>query len=573
MVCGNGYLYNYGMLCVGEVVCLVIECDGDFDNCGQFDLCGSLYLQVDVSLENFGCLLVQGVCIILDGDVEIDNYGDMQLCDILVVLQGDSDFDNGECQCFVRLVVDGGGFVLGGVVGFENYGIFYVSGVLNQGSLIYVIIVCVGNDCDIIDVFNNYGSIVFDVDVWVFILFVDIYVSMGINWVGGQIISYVCNYVVLYVEGVLVMLFNQGIFIVIGDYVVVMFGVCGVILINDGMINFGIVGVVNGQYLVVMCLDGLVMFNNCCGGVINIYVDYLYVFQSVGGGSGWLINNGQVNVYGSGSGINVDVVIVVVNWFGVDLGWQVLCGISGYIVGMNVDGSVGCMVLYQGGYLVDVVVDIGFICGIVVLQVYLLGVFIGVDSGEDNICSVMVVWCVQVECDVSGNVDVVMICNDYCVLVDVLVQGVVVVLEVGYGNLVLFYSLEVVDIVEFNCVLYQLFGGQVMVVSQCLVVNGEVFWLSLVCSVLIDGYYLLVFGLGVDICYGVQGVGSGLQLVVLMQGGCYLQMMFGLFSMDVVYDGGQMCSQLCFVGVGIGQLLGVFCVQYIFGNEWYWMDG
>ncbi len=570
---GNGHLHNHGTLRVGEAARLVIERDGDLDNRGQLDLRGSLHLQADASLENFGRLSAQGARITLDGDAEIDNHGDMQLRDTLVVLQGDSDFDNGERQRPARLVVDGGGFVLGGAAGFENHGTLHASGALNQGSLIHATTARVGNDRDTIDAFNNHGSIVLDADARVLTLLADTHASTGINRVGGQITSHARNHAALHAEGASATLLNQGTLTVTGDHAVAMSGARGATLINDGTINLGIAGAANGQHLVAMRSDGSATLNNRRGGVINIHADHSHAFQSAGGGSGRLINNGQVNVYGSGSGINADAATAAVNRPGADLGWQAPRGISGYTVGTNADGSAGRMALHQGGHLADVAVDTGFTRGTAASQVHLPGVFTGADSGEDNIRSATVVWRAQAERDASGNVDVVMTRNDYRALADASVQGVAAALEAGYGNSALFHSLEVADTAEFNRALHQLSGGQVMAASQRLAANGEAFWSSLARSAPTDGHHLLAFGPGADTRYGVQGVGSGLQLAVPMQGGRHLQMMSGLLSTDVAHDGGQTRSQSRFAGVGIGQSLGAFRVQHTLGNEWHRMDG
>ncbi|MEG2805420.1 hypothetical protein [Stenotrophomonas sp.] len=572
-VAGNGHLHNHGVLRVAERGGLLIERDGEMDNRGQFELRGRLDLQADASFDNYGTVQAQGATITLAGDADIENLGTMELRDTLVTLQGESEFDNGERLRNARLDVHGGGFVLGGMAEFDNHGSVTATGVLNQNALVHAVTARVGNERDVIEAFDNRGSIAMNTDARVLTLVADTHASTGINRLGGTITSQARHQAAMHAEGSAATLLNQGTLTVTGDNAVAMSGARGATLINDGTINLGTAGGANGQGLVAMRSDGSATLNNRRGGVINIHADHSFAFQMAPGGTGRLINNGQVNVYGTGSGHHADAATGAADQSGADLGWQAPRGVSGYTVGTNADGSAGRLVLHQGGHLADVAVDTGFTRGTAASQVRLEGVFVGADSGEDNIHSASVVWQARAERDAAGDVDVVMTRNDYRTLADAPLQGLAGALEAGYDNNALYHSLEVANAAEFNAALSQLSGAEVMASSLRVTANGDAFWSSLARAVPAEGHRVVAFGPGTAAAHGVQGVGSGMQVGVPLRGGHRLQLTTGLLGADVTSDGGQSRNQSRFAGVGFGQALGSFDLQHTLGNEWHQLEG
>jgi len=290
-------------------------------------------------------------------------------------------------------------------------------------------------------------------------------------------------------------------------------------------------------------------------------------------GGGRLINNGQVNVYGNGSGMHADAPTQDADRPAPDLGWQAPKGISGYTVGTNADGSAGQLVLHDGGALADVTVDTGFTRGSADSQIHLDDVFVGADGGEENIASATVVWHAQAERDAEGNVDVTMTRNDYRDLAAESHQGIAAALEAGYDNNALYHSLEVGSEAEFNRALNQLSGAGLAAAGMRLTANADAFWSSLASAPSHAGYRMVAFGSGSQDAAGVQGVGTGMQMALALGNGRQLQISTGLLGSDFSTDGGQTRSQSRFAGVGMAQSLGAFTLQHHLGNEWHQTDG
>jgi putative surface-exposed virulence protein len=568
----DGHLRNTGTLRIGQAATLVVENDGDLDNHGTLELHGHLQLRRNGSLENHGTLQAQGATIQLDGEADIENLGDMQLRDTVVRMSGESEFDNGERRRNATLGIQGGGFTLTGMAGFENHGTVNASGTLNQGSLVHAVTARVGNERDRIEAFDNHGLITLQGNARVLTLVADSHASAGINRAGAQIISHAQRQSAMHAEGAQATLINQGTLTVTGDGAVAMSGAHGATLINDGVINLGVAGGNNGQNMVAMQSDGSATLNNRRGGVINIHADNSHAFQ-IGAGGGRLINNGQVNVHGKGSGMHADQPTQDADRPAPDLGWQAPRGVSGYTVGTNADGSAGQMVLHEGGELVDVRVDSGFTRGTDDSQIRLEDVFVGAEGGEENISSATVVWQAQAERDEAGYVDVVMTRNDYRDIANADTHGVAAALEAGYANNALYHSLEVADAVEFNHALQQLSGSGLAAASMRLTANGDAFWSSLARAPQGNGIRMVAFGPGSATASGVQGIGTGVQVAMAMGGGRQLQLSTGLLGSDFSTDGGQTRSQSRFAGAGMAQALGAFTLQHTLGNEWHQTAG
>lgn len=569
----EGHLRNTGSLRIGQAASLVVENDGDLDNHGTLELHGRLQLRRDGSLENHGTLLAQNATIQLESDADIENLGDMQLRDTLVTLVGESEFDNGERRRNATLGIHGGGFALGGMAEFENHGTINASGTLNQGALVHAVTARVGNERDVIEAFDNHGLITLQDNARVLTLIADSHASAGINRAGAQIISHAHRQSALHGEGAQATLINQGTLTVTGDGAVAMSGARGATLINDGVINLGVAGGSNGQNMVAMQSDGSATLNNRRGGVINIHADNSHAFQMGAGGGGRLINNGQVNVHGNGSGMHADQPTQDADRPAPDLGWQAPRGVSGYTVGTNADGSAGQMVLHEGGELVDVRVDTGFTRGTDDSQIRLEDVFVGAEGGDENITSATVVWQAQAERDEAGNVDVVMTRSDYRQIADADTQDVAAALEAGYANNALYHSLEVASAAEFNHALQQLSGSGLAAAGMRLTANGDAFWSSLARATPGNGARVVAFGPGSAAASGVQGTGTGMQVALAMGGGRQLQLSTGLLGSDFSTDGGQTRSQSQFAGVGMAQTLGALTLQHTLGNEWHQTDG
>ncbi|NWF32670.1 hypothetical protein HH110_06390 [Stenotrophomonas sp. SAM-B] len=572
-VLNGGDLHNVGTIAIGEQARLVLENDADMENHGRLELSGQLLLQRDGSLDNFGGLLARNANITLNGDSDIENLGEMELRNTVLTLQDESEFDNGERRRNARLSVHGGGFILGGMSEFDNHGMVSASGALHQSALVTAVTAQVGNEREVIESFNNRGTIEMMADARVLNLIADSHASTGINRLGALISSGARGQAALHAEGLHATLLNQGTITITGDNAVAMSGGRGATLINDGTINVGVAGNINGQNMVAMQSDGSATINNRRGGVINIHADNSHAFRMGPGAGGQLINNGVVHVYGSGSSIDADETTAHANRPGSDVGWQAPRGISGYTVGTNADGSSGRMVLHQGGQLSDVAVDTGFTRGTASSQVRLTQVFSGAEGGEQNIRSASVVWRARAERDDQGIVDVVMTRNDYRELADTSLQGVAGALEAGYDNNALFHSLEVADAAEFNRALQQLSGSEMAATSMRLAADGDAFWSSLARAAPVNGHRVVAFGPGAETTYGVRGSGAGMQVAIPMAGGRQLQLISGMLGSDFSSDGGQTRNQSRFAGLGMGQSLGAFTLQHSLGNEWHQLDG
>lgn len=231
-------------------------------------------------------------------------------------------------------------------------------------------------------------------------------------------------------------------------------------------------------------------------GIINIFVNDLFVF-SVLGIVGYVVNNGMVVIVDGvmgfglikqGDSINVEGMngnngnssevyygdymlldVLKFNMVSVMLGSDEVGGsmnnFNGYVVGINVNGSVGKLKVNNVS-MNGVEINMGFIVGMVDIIVSFDNVVEGSNLIDvDVIILMFVVWIVKGSIDVSGNVDVIMSKNVYIdVVIDVLVNDIVKVLDVGYINNELFISLNVGMIVELNSVLKQVSGSQVIMV-------------------------------------------------------------------------------------------------------------
>lgn len=127
---------------------------------------------------------------------------------------------------------------------------------------------------------------------------------------------------------------------------------------------------------------------------------------------------------------------------------------NGYVVGINVNGSVGKLKVNNVS-MNGVEINTGFIVGTVDIIVSFDNVVEGSNLIDvDVIILTFVVWIVKGSIDVSGNVDVIMSKNVYIdVVIDVSVNDIAKVLDAGYINNELFISLNVGTIVELNSVL------------------------------------------------------------------------------------------------------------------------
>lgn len=140
---------------------------------------------------------------------------------------------------------------------------------------------------------------------------------------------------------------------------------------------------------------------------------------------------------------------------------------NGYVVGINVNGSVGKLKVNNVS-MNGVEINTGFIVGTVDIIVSFDNVVEGSNLIDvDVIILTFVVWIVKGSIDVSGNVDVIMSKNVYIdVVIDVSVNDIAKVLDAGYINNELFISLNVGTIVELNSVLKQVSGSQAITVFR-----------------------------------------------------------------------------------------------------------
>jgi hypothetical protein len=569
---GEGHLLNQGVLQVGPQARVLVERDGELENRGQFELRGYMQLNQDGSLDNFGTFVADSARIEVGHDSDIENLGSMTLTATQVSLSGESEFDNGERRREATLSVNGGGFALREMAEFDNHGVVNARGVLLNNALFDVVSSRVGGERDAIEAFNNHGAIHLAADARVLSLQADSHAASAVNRHGAEVRSSAAGQSALHASGGHATVLNQGTITITGERAVAMSGERGAVLINDGVINLGEVGGSHGQGMVAMQSDGSATLNNRRGGVINIHADNSFAFKMGATGGGRLINNGTVNVYGQGSGMNADAATGSANLPGADLGWQAPRGVSGYTVGTNADGSAGQLVLHQGGTLSDVQVDTGFTRGTNASQVQLDAVFMGADGGEHNIRSASVVWQANAQRDGDGNVDVTMTRNDYRLLALDAQAGVAAALELGYDSNALFHSLEVATATELHHAIDQLSGAGIDSAHRSMLANGDAFWSSLARQA-VQGATLLSFGGDATARHGVSGTGMGLRSVSALKTGQQLGLTAGMLSTDGLSNGGQGRGMSRFAGLSLGQSLGGLELQHTLGLDQHQLDG
>lgn len=501
-------IFDIGFFIVGMLVNYGIEIlNGDVDVNG-----GWLYNEVGVLFIVNGIVMINGgVNVLVNyGMLDVDvifiwysffNEVDGSIIIDLLIFNGDVIFyNNGDFIGFIvgisyqqeivnigdMMVVEDGKLLVSGSFYFYNEEdvMFINSGsVVEGGENIIINLMCVNDlliqvNSGIIIVINGYSVIIM------------VNGSNDFKWIWNIVIGVIngINLDVLLINlGCGYNFGNQGIINVQGDNVVVISGGISsyvINLVNSGIINVGIEqgkedGINGIGFIGIKGNGNVIIINNIVDGVINVYVDDLYVF---GGMIKVIINNGEINLLcDSGCDIYVlgimgmqndyngivdivilDVIIVLIEGSILMLleDFNVLQQFFNYIVGINVDGSFGMLKVNNLVIGDNVKVDIGFISGMVDIIVVVDNVFIGSNiQGVDNIIFISVVWNVQGSQDVDGNVDVIMIKNVYVdVVIDSLVSDVVQVLDVGYINNELYISFNVGIIVELNSVFKQVNG-------------------------------------------------------------------------------------------------------------------
>jgi len=337
---GEGELRNTGSLTVGNASTLRIDGDADLDNHGALRVEGALQLAGDGSLENFSRADFIGARVQAAGEAEIDNNGAMHVQGGQWSFTQDSDLDNGRNGV---LDISGTSFALRDRAEVENEGRILARDLAVGSALFDAVTGAWGTDRDAIDVLDNRGHIQLDgANGSVLHLVADSHASHAVNRSGASIQSSARNSALLHAEGTYATVLNQGTLTVTGDGAVAMRGARGATLINDGVINLGTASNNQGRGMVAMQSDGSATMNNRRGGVINIHAADSFAFQIAAGGSGRLINNGVVNVYGQGSGLHADADSTAADRPGGDLGWQAPRGIRGYTVGTK-RGSAGAI--------------------------------------------------------------------------------------------------------------------------------------------------------------------------------------------------------------------------------------
>ncbi|WP_368565711.1 hypothetical protein [Pseudoxanthomonas sp. UTMC 1351] len=519
----DGDLRNNGTLAIGRAATLAIQNDGELENRGTLTLNGRLNMSGDGSLDNYHTMTADGATISLSGESDIENNGTMRLRGSTVSLSGDSDFDNSTGRgARGQLHLDGTTFVLREMAEFENHGDVEAINLRSGASLFDISTQRIAGKNERIEAFDNYGSIRMDSDARVLTLVADSHDSVGINRVGGHISSNAHGQAMVHAQGQRATFVNQGTLTVTGDNAIAMSGRNGATLINEGTINLGTAGGANGTGLVAMQSDGSATLNNRVGAVINIHADNSHAFKVTGTGNGRIINNGLVNVYGSGSGVYADAGSAAAERPGPDVPYQISrpdYRVSGYTVGTNADGSAGRMVLSGGGQLVDVDVDTGFTRGTADSVVHLDDVFVGATGGEDNIRSHTVVWSAQAQRDDSGNVDITMSRNDYADLVASDLSGFAQGLDQAYTNSAIFHSLELGSVGDLEQAVSQLSGQALAVGTQRALAGGQAFWTAMDAQRPANGLSVVAYAPGLRQGWGPQGQGSAMSLVTPLRNG------------------------------------------------------
>ncbi|QCR38272.1 autotransporter outer membrane beta-barrel domain-containing protein [Nissabacter sp. SGAir0207] len=283
---------------------------------------------------------------------------------------------------------------------------------------------------------------------------------------------------------------NDGVMNVSGSNTVAMKGSSNAQLVNNGTINLGTEGTTDSG-MVAMQLDAnatanAVLENN---GTINIYAADSYAFSQLGD-NGRIVNNGTVNLEGTGSGLvkESDVQIAGVNGntddksevhyahYTLPTDPTAASTLNQYTIGTNADGTAGTLTASNVA-LGDVSIDTGFTQGSAATTQTFEDVFVGDNiSGEQNITSTSVVWSAEGQKDDSGNVDVTMTKNAYAdVVSDESVSSIAGALDAAYTNNDLFTSLNLKSTAELNSALRQISGSQAKSVARDARVLGNRF--------------------------------------------------------------------------------------------------
>ncbi|HGK7304844.1 autotransporter outer membrane beta-barrel domain-containing protein [Stenotrophomonas cyclobalanopsidis] len=567
---GEGELRNTGSLTVGSASSLRIDGDADLYNHGALRVEGALQLAGDGSLENFNRADFIGARVQASGEAGIDNHGALHVQGGQWSFTHDSDLENGRNGV---LDISGTSIALRDRAEVENEGRILARDLAVGSALFDAVTGAWGNDREAIEALDNRGHIQLDgAHGSALRLVADSHASHAVNRSGASIQSSARNSALLHAEGAQATVLNQGTLTVTGDGAVAMRGARGATLINDGVINLGTATDNQGRDMVAMQSDGSATLNNRRGGVINIHAADSFAFQIAAGGSGRLINNGVVNVYGQGSGMHADADSAAADRPGSDLGWQAPRGIRGYTVGTNADGSAGQLVLHDGGQLHDVTVDTGFTRGTDASHVVLHAVVSGAEGGEQNIRSASVVWHAQAERDERGNVDVTMQRRDYRELAGEDQQQIASALETAYRNDALFHSLELADQRAFQSALQQLSGASLVGSALRVASNADALWSQLAAQPAAQSR-ALAFGGGQANAFGVRGDGGAMQVAVQLRGGQVLQLATAALSGDLSAGSGQDRLQSQFAGIGLAQQWGALQLRHQLGHEQHQLQG
>lgn len=559
----DGELRNTGALVTRVGSTFRIDGEGELENRGSLQVDGALALEGDGGVDNYGRAEFGQAVVTLSGDASIDNYGQMTLSGGGWSLSGDADFDNGRNA---TLDVTDTRFQLRGRAEFENAGSITLRGSFAEAGWLDVVTSQYGADRDAINALDNRGRIDLRGTGSVLRLSADSHASHAVNRAGAYIQSDAPRTAMLHAEGAHATVLNQGTLTVTGDGAVAMQGARGATLLNDGVINLGTSTENTGRGLVAMKSDGSATLNNRRGGVINIHTADSFAFQMGSAGGGRLINNGIVNVYGPGSGINADAATVAANQPGADLGWQAPRIVSNYTIGTNADGSAGRMVLHEGGYLQDVAVDTGFSRGTDASFVTLTDVITGAEGGAENVRSATITWKAHAHQNADGGIDVTLHRQDYRELAASEQADLAHALEKSYRNNALFHSLEVADQAQFQQALHQLSGAALSTQATQLASNGDALWAALA-ALPATRTGMLSFGGGSQSAAGVRGDGSAAQLAVALGGGHTLHLASAALKGDMAGGSGQSRGHSRFAGVGLTQQWGNLQLRHQFGYE------
>ncbi|QCR36602.1 autotransporter domain-containing protein [Nissabacter sp. SGAir0207] len=312
----------------------------------------------------------------------------------------------------------------------------------------------------------------------------------GYSGATGEVNYNAANGTAVYMKNTNTVAINDGVMNVSGSNTVAMKGSSNAQLVNNGTINLGTEGT-SDTGMVAMQLDAnatadAVLENN---GTINIYASDSYAFSQLGD-NGRIVNNGTVNLEGTGSGLvkESDVEIAGVNGntddksethyasYTLPTDPTTASTLNQYTIGTNADGTAGTLTANNVA-LGDVSIDTGFTQGSAATTQTFNDVFVGDNiSGEQNITSTSVVWSAEGQKDDSGNVDVTMTKNAYAdVVSDDSVSSIAGALDAAYTNNDLFTSLNLKSTAELNSALRQISGSQAKSVARDARVLGNRF--------------------------------------------------------------------------------------------------